>query len=224
MTGPAGEEPDGAASDRVLTVPNALSVLRLALVPVFVWVLLVAEANAWAFAILMISGVTDWLDGKLARLLRQSSRLGALLDPAADRLYIVVIPICFGLRDFIPWWLIGVIVARDVLLFATAPLLRSRGILALPVLYIGKAATFALMSAFPWLLAGRLDGIVGTICYPLGWAFLLWGVGMYLWSFVLYWLQTIMIVRTMPPAGGSAHRQPVWLHYTFPKSRRKRDP
>ncbi len=54
------------------------------------------------------------------------------------------------------------------------------------------------MSAFPWLLAGQLDSVIGTICYPIGWAFLIWGVGMYLWSFVLYWAQTIMVMRMMP--------------------------
>ncbi|MEO9328844.1 CDP-alcohol phosphatidyltransferase family protein [Gordonia aurantiaca] len=187
------------APDRILTVPNALSVLRLVLIPVFVWMLLVEKADGWAFAILMFSGFSDWLDGKLARLLDQSSRIGALLDPLADRLYIVIIPLAFGVREFIPWWLIGVIIGRDVLLFATAPLLKTRGVLALPVLYIGKAATFALMSAFPWLLAGQLDSIVGTIAYPIGWAFLLWGVGLYLWSFVLYWYQTVLVLRHMPP-------------------------
>ena len=191
-----GQEP--ALVNRIVTVPNALSLLRLLLIPVFVWLVLVVKADGWAFWVLFVSGATDWLDGKLARLLNQSSRLGELLDPAADRLYVVVIPICFGLRDIVPWWLIGVILARDVLLFATAPLLRSRGLLALPTLYVGKAATFALMSAFPMLLAGQLDSVIGTICYPIGWAFLLWGVGMYLWSFVLYWIQTIMAVRTMP--------------------------
>ncbi|MGV9672868.1 MULTISPECIES: CDP-alcohol phosphatidyltransferase family protein [unclassified Gordonia (in: high G+C Gram-positive bacteria)] len=193
-----GDDSAPATDAGFFTVPNALSVLRLALIPVFVWVLLVVKADGWAFVILMVSGFSDWLDGKLARLLGQSSRIGELLDPAADRLYVVVIPICFGLRDFVPWWLIGVIIARDVLLFATAPLLRSRGLVALPVLYVGKAATFALMSAFPWLLAGQLDSVIGTICYPIGWAFLIWGVGMYVWSFVLYWVQTIMVMRTMP--------------------------
>ncbi|MFT4396982.1 CDP-alcohol phosphatidyltransferase family protein [Gordonia lacunae] len=203
-------EPEAAttpAPGRIVTVPNALSVLRLALIPVFVWLLLVEKADGWAFAVLMFSGFSDWADGKIARLLDQSSRIGALLDPAADRLYIVIIPIAFGIREFLPWWLIGVIIARDVLLFASAPLLRSRGVLALPVLYIGKAGTFALMSAFPWLLAGQLDSIVGTIAYPIGWAFMIWGVGLYLWSFVLYWYQTILVVRLMPPrdrAGASA--------------------
>lgn len=187
-----------AGDDRIVTVPNALSALRLVLIPVFVWLLLVEKADGWAFAVLMFSGFSDWADGKLARMLNQSSKLGALLDPAADRLYIVIIPLTFGIREFVPWWLIGIIIGRDVLLFATAPLLRSRGLLALPVLYIGKAATFALMSAFPWLLAGQLDSVIGTICYPIGWAFLIWGVALYLWSFVLYWVQTILVVTRMP--------------------------
>ena len=202
------DEPRRAApeprSDAVWTVPNALSVLRLALIPVFIWVLLVEESAGWALLIVIVSGLTDWLDGKLARWLGQSSKLGALLDPAADRLYVIVIPICFGIREFVPWWLIGLIIGRDVLLFATAPLLKSRGVTALPTLYIGKAATFALMSAFPWLLGGQIDGVVGTVSHPIGWAFLLWGVGLYLWSLVLYWVQTIDVVRTMPPVSGAS--------------------
>lgn len=185
-------------SDAIWTVPNALSLARLLLIPVFIWLLLVEESAGWAFVVLFVSGVTDWLDGKLARWLGQSSRLGALLDPAADRLYVIVIPICFGIRDFVPWWLIAVIIGRDVLLFLTAPLLASRGVAALPTLYVGKAATFALMSAFPWLLTGQIDGIVGTITHPIGWAFLIWGVAMYVWTLVLYWIQTIDVVRTMP--------------------------
>ncbi|NMO00308.1 CDP-alcohol phosphatidyltransferase family protein [Gordonia sp. TBRC 11910] len=192
------------AKDQIWTVPNALSVGRLILIPVFIYVLLVAKADGWAFVILLVSGFTDWLDGKLARLLDQGSKLGALLDPAADRLYIIVIPICMGIREFVPWWLIAVIIGRDVLLFATAPLLKSRGLVALPVLYIGKAATFALMSAFPWILAGQLDSLFGDIAYPIGWAFMVWGVGLYLWSFVLYWIQTVLVVTKMPRAGRSA--------------------
>ena len=201
-TGVHGDGPDGGgepAADRYLTVPNALSVLRLALIPVFVWLLLFEKADGWALLILVFSGFSDWADGKLARWLNQSSRIGVLLDPAADRLYIVIIPIAFAIRDFLPWWLIAVIILRDVALFATGPILRSRGLVALPTLYIGKAATFALMSAFPWLLGGQLDSIIGTIAYPIGWAFMIWGVGLYLWSLVLYAYQTVLVVRQMPP-------------------------
>lgn len=192
------EHPD--RSDAVWTVPNALSVARLLLIPVFVWLLLVEESAGWAFVVLFVSGVTDWLDGKLARWLGQSSKLGALLDPAADRLYVIVIPVCFGIAGYVPWWLIGTIIGRDVLLFLTAPLLSSRGVTALPTLYVGKAATFALMSSFPWLLAGHIDGVIGTITFPIGWAFLIWGVAMYVWSLILYWIQTVAVVRTMPHA------------------------
>ncbi len=200
MNTPDRSAPDGVIPDRVITIPNALSVLRLLLIPVFCWLILVEKADGWALVVLVFSGFSDWADGKLARILDQSSKIGALLDPAADRLYIVVIPVVFGIRGILPWWIIGVIIARDVLLFATGPLLRSRGLLALPTIYIGKAATFALMSAFPLLLAGQLDSIIGTICYPIGWAFLIWGVALYLWSFVLYWYQTVLVMQRMPPA------------------------
>lgn len=200
MTDPA--EPVTPTVDRFWTVPNALSLLRLALIPVFIWLLLGRDSPGWALAVLIVSGLSDWLDGKLARWLDQSSTIGALLDPAADRLYVIIIPICFGLKGYVPWWVIGLIIARDVVLLATAPLLKTRGITALPTLYIGKAATFALMSAFPWLLGGQIDGWVGTVAYPLGWAFLIWGVGMYLWSAVLYWVQTAAVVRELPRVRG----------------------
>lgn len=189
-------------SDRVFTVPNLLSALRLALVPVFLWVLLVEEADGWAFAILFVSGLSDWADGKMARLFNQSSRLGALLDPAADRLYMLVVPIGLAIRGIVPWWLVGLLVGRDVLLLATAPLLRSRGIIALPTIYVGKAATFALMYGFPMILAGQLDSAIGDIFYPCGWAFLIWGTALYLWSFVLYWVQAVLVVRELPPVRG----------------------
>ncbi|MFT4200616.1 CDP-alcohol phosphatidyltransferase family protein [Gordonia sp. (in: high G+C Gram-positive bacteria)] len=186
-------------TDRVVTVPNALSVLRLALIPVFLYVLLVAKADGWAFAILVASGASDWLDGKLARWLDQSSSLGALLDPLADRIYIIVIPLAFGIRGIIPWWIIGILIARDALLALQIPLLRSRGLVALPVLYAGKAATFALMSSFPWILLGQLDTAVGRAVLPFGWALLIWGLALYLWTFLLYWYQVLALIRSTPP-------------------------
>ena len=89
----------GDVRDRVLTVPNALSVLRLVLVPVFLYLLLVAHANGWAVAVLMFSGFSDWADGKIARLVdNQSSRLGELLDPAVDRIYMLTVPVALAIR------------------------------------------------------------------------------------------------------------------------------
>ncbi|MGB3286843.1 CDP-alcohol phosphatidyltransferase family protein [Mycolicibacter algericus] len=184
--------------DRVLTVPNVISVTRLALIVVFGYLLLVARADGPAVAVLMLSGVSDWADGKLARLLDQSSALGALLDPAIDRLYMVAVPVAFGLRGLVPWWIIGVLLARDLLLAAVLPVLRSRGLTALPVTYIGKAGTFALMSAFPLILLGQWDALASRVVLSIGWAFLIWGLGMYLWAFVLYLVQVALVVRTMP--------------------------
>ena len=197
------------AHDRLLTVPNALSTIRLALIPVFVYLLLVAHADAWAVAILMFGGASDWADGKIARLLDQSSRLGAYLDPAVDRLYMLTIPIAFGLRGIVPWWIIAVLLARDVLLAAEMPLLRTRGITALPVVYVGKAATFALMSAFPLILLGQWDALWSRVVLACGWAFLIWGLYMYLWSFVVYAVQVVLVLRKMPPVKSREKRSPI---------------
>ncbi|MGH3635110.1 CDP-alcohol phosphatidyltransferase family protein [Mycobacterium sp.] len=188
------------AHDRVLTAPNVLSGIRLALIPVFVYLLLVAHADAWAVAILVFTGGSDWADGKIARLLNQSSRLGELLDPAVDRLYMLIVPIVFGLRGIVPWWIIATLLIRDALLALELPLLRSRGFTALPVLYLGKAATFGLMSAFPLILLGQWDALWSRVVLACGWAFLIWGLYMYLWSFVLYTAQIVLVVRRVPKA------------------------
>jgi phosphatidylglycerophosphate synthase len=197
-----------SARDRLLTAPNVLSGIRLALIPVFVYLLLFAHANAWAVAILMFTGASDWADGKIARLLNQSSKLGEYLDPAVDRLYMVTIPITFGLSGIVPWWIIAALLARDVLLAAELPLLRTRGITALPVIYVGKAATFALMSAFPLILLGQWDALWSRVVLACGWAFLIWGLYMYLWSFVVYAVQVAVVLRRMPPVKASDRGSP----------------
>jgi CDP-diacylglycerol--glycerol-3-phosphate 3-phosphatidyltransferase len=184
--------------DRVLTVPNLLSAIRLALIPVFIYLLMYAHANGWAVAILMFSGASDWADGKIARTLNQSSRLGVLLDPAVDRLYMVTVPVVMALSGIVPWWFVGTLLLRDGLLAATLPLLRSRGLTALPVTYIGKAATFALMSGFPLVLLGTWDALWSRVIGAFGWGFLIWGLYAYLWSFALYAVQMALVVRRMP--------------------------
>jgi cardiolipin synthase (CMP-forming) len=197
--GDGGHRPLAGDRDRVLTVPNALSVLRLVLVPVFLWLLLIAHSNAWAVAVLTFSGFSDWADGKIARLAaNQSSRLGALLDPAVDRIYMVTVPLALAVHGSVPWWIVLTLIARDAVLAATLPLLRSRGLSALPVTYIGKAATFALMSAFPLILLGQWDALWSRVVLACGWAFLLWGLALYLWSGVLYLVQVSMVARRMP--------------------------
>ena len=195
MTEPRGH-------DRVLTIPNVLSVVRLVLVPVFLYLLLATTAYGWTVAILMFSGFSDWADGKIARLVpNQSSRLGELLDPLVDRVYMLAVPVGLGLAGIVPWWVVGVLVGRDAVLAATLPLLRSRGVTALPVTYIGKAATFALMSGFPLVLLGQWDALWSRVIGACGWGFVIWGLGMYLWSAVLYLLQVRLVVRALPRVG-----------------------
>jgi cardiolipin synthase (CMP-forming) len=208
---PAAGGPEGRSSqirdsqpDRVMTVPNLLSMVRLALVPVFLYLLLGPHADGWATGVLMFSGASDWADGKIARMANQSSRLGALLDPLVDRIYMVTIPIAFALRGFVPWWIVAAMIARDVLLALTLPALRSRGLSALPVTYVGKAATFCLMSGFPLILLGQFDGLWSRVVLAIGWGFLIWGLAMYLWSFVLYMVQFAMVLRQMPKISGRA--------------------
>lgn len=191
--------------DRVLTVPNALSAIRLVLIAVFVYALLFAHANGWAVGILMFSGASDWADGKIARLLDQSSRLGALLDPAVDRLYMICVPVVMALSGIVPWWFVGILLARDGLLAATLPLLWSRGLSALPVTYIGKAATFALMSGFPLVLLGTWDALWSRVVGACGWAFLIWGMYGYLWAFAQYVVQMTLVIRRMPRLKHGAH-------------------
>ncbi|MGA5465491.1 CDP-alcohol phosphatidyltransferase family protein [Mycobacterium sp. NPDC050041] len=188
-----------APRDRVLTIPNALSALRLLLVPVFLWLLLVVHAYAWAVGVLMFSGFSDWADGKIARLVaNQSSRLGELLDPLVDRIYMIIVPIALAVDGCVPWWVVLTLIGRDVVLAATLPLLRPRGLTALPVTYLGKAATFALMSGFPLVLLGQWDALWSRVILAIGWAFLIWGLALYLWSAVLYLIQFTMVLRQMP--------------------------
>lgn len=179
--------------DRVLTLPNVLSLLRLAGVPLFLWLVLGPERDGLALLVLMFAGFTDYADGWLARRFNQTSRLGQMLDPAADRLYILATLIGLTVRDIVPLWLTLALVARDVMLVACVPTLRRLGYgPALPVHYLGKAATFNLLYAFPLLLLGDGTGemtTVQTLANVFGWAFAIWGSGLYWWAGVLYVVQ-----------------------------------
>ncbi|UGT72436.1 CDP-alcohol phosphatidyltransferase family protein [Nocardia gipuzkoensis] len=181
-----------------MTVPNVLSVLRLLGVPLFLWLLLIERADGWAFALLIASGVTDFLDGKLARLLDQSSRLGALLDPFVDRLFLVTTLAAFVIRGLIPWWVAAILVGRDLVLTATLSVYKRRDLPPPEVIYLGKAATFALMSALPWLLAGQMDWAAAGFGRAFGGAFLIWGTAVYVWTGVLYTGRAIAVARAIP--------------------------
>ncbi len=200
---------DVARSSHVLTIPNVLSGLRLAGVPLFLWLVLGPQADGWALLVLALSGVTDYLDGYLARRLGQTSRLGEVLDPVADRLYILAVVVGLAWRDIIPWWLALLLPARDLFLWGLVPILRTRGYSALPVHFLGKAATANLLYAFPLLLLGDGDGVVATLAEVFGWAFAIWGTGLYWWAGILYAWQVRKLMAdhdrrapTSRPVGG----------------------
>ncbi len=179
--------------DRIWTIPNVMSFARLLGVPVFLWLLLVEHADGWAFVVLVLAGISDWLDGAVARATGQMSRLGELLDPLADRLYIAATVIGLAIRGIIPWWLVVVLAARDLMLLCLLPYLRRRGLVALRVTLVGKAATFCLLWGFPFLLLSTSTGSLGTWTAALGWAFATWGVGLYWWAGISY----ISIARSL---------------------------
>jgi cardiolipin synthase len=183
-------------TDRVLTVPNALSMLRLLGVPVFLWLILGPHADGLAIVLLMVSGITDYLDGWIARRWNQISRVGQLLDPLADRLYIFATLIGLGLREILPWWFVGILVARDAVLALTLPVLRRHGRGPLEVHYLGKAATFNLLYAFPLLLLSDGSGTPALVARVLGWAFAIWGTGLYWWAGALYLQQVRSVVTS----------------------------
>lgn len=172
--------------DRIVTVPNALSLLRLLLIPVFLWLVLVQGADLVAVAVLAISGITDWADGVIARRTGQMTRLGRWLDPLVDRLTIAATLIGLALRDLVPWWLVALLAARELLLLALVPSLRRRGLTALPVHYLGKAATFALYWGFPFVLVGAGSATWEQVLGALGWAFVIWGTALYWYAAALY--------------------------------------
>ncbi len=194
----AGEAATGADRSAALvwTLPNALSALRLLGVPVFLYLVLGPEEDGWALALLVASGITDYLDGWLARKLDQQSVVGQILDPVADRLYILAVVVALALRDVVPWWVAVILPLRDALMWGLVPLLRTRGYSALPVHFLGKAATFNLLYAFPLLLLGDGEGTVATLAEVFGWAFAIWGIALYWWAGVLYAWQVRRLLAT----------------------------
>jgi cardiolipin synthase (CMP-forming) len=197
--------------DRVLTIPNGISALRLAGVPLFLWLVLgprSATADYWAVGVLMAAGISDWLDGKIARALNQASRLGQLLDPAADRLYIAATIVALAVRDVIPWWLVAVLALRELTVGAALATLRRRaGFGTLQVSFVGKAATLCLLYAFPLLFLGDHPGWGGTLARILGWAFATWGTVLYWWAAMLYLSQVKSLIGDIATSLGD-HARP----------------
>ncbi len=178
-----------SAEDRIWTVPNLLSFLRLLGVPVFLWLVLGPRADGWAIAVLAVAGFTDWLDGKIARAFNQVSKLGRIIDPAADKLYVFATIAALLVREVIPWWLAAIILGRELFVACFIPVLRKHGYRALQVHFLGKAAMFNLTYAFPLLVLASHSGWYADIARIVGWAFALWGTGLYWWAGALYVIQ-----------------------------------
>jgi cardiolipin synthase len=185
--------------DRIVTWPNVLSALRLAGVPVFLWLVTgprTTTADAIAVGLLAAAGASDWLDGKLARMLNQTSRLGQMLDPAADRLYILASLVGLAVRGIIPWWLFGALVVRETCVALALVILRRRtAYRVLQVSFVGKTATLCLMYAFPLLFLGAHGGTAAEVVRVLGWAFAIWGTALYWWAALLYLTQVRDLVK-----------------------------
>lgn len=188
-------------SDKIITVPNIISFIRLLGVPLFLW-LIIEEYDEWALVVLVVSSLTDWLDGAIARATGQITRLGQLLDPIADRAYIAAALIGLAIREIIPWWLVVLLVLRDVILAVVMWVLKRYGVVGLPVHFLGKAATFCLLYAFPMLLLGEIDWSLDTLSKVIGWAFVLWGTALYWYAGGLYVVQARQVIaaRSAAPA------------------------
>jgi cardiolipin synthase len=180
---------------RILTVPNAISFARLLGVPLFLYLLLVAEADVAAVVVLAVGGTSDWVDGYVARRLGQVSRLGALLDPLADRLYILATLVGFTVREVVPWQFAAALLTREAAMLVPLAVLRRHGYGPPPVHFLGKTATFVLLFAFPVLLLATAAPGAAAVARPIGWGLAWWGLVLYWVAGVMYAIQATRLVR-----------------------------
>ena len=184
----------GAVGTEIWTIPNLISMLRLVLVPFFLWAV-IDGSYVVALVILVVASLTDLLDGFLARRLDQITRLGQLLDPAADRLYIFAALVGLAANSLVPWWIVVVIVSRDVFLLVLGVVLANHGFGPLPVHQLGKVATFALFFGLPVIMLGLAFPAVQPVSAPIGWAITIWGAFLYWWAGVIYAIETARVIR-----------------------------
>jgi cardiolipin synthase len=179
---------------QIWTIPNVLSMLRLALVPVFLVFIVLGDYVA-ALITLVVASLSDLLDGYLARRLKQVTRLGQILDPAADRLYIFAALVGLAANQLVPWWIVVVIVGRDILLVVLGIVLANHGFGPLPVHQLGKVATFALFFGLPVIMLGLAFPSVQPVSEPIGWAITMWGAFLYWWAGIIYAIETVRVVH-----------------------------
>ena len=184
MTGPQDDE---AGLDRIATIPNAISVVRLLCVPVFLWLLFGRENRLGAALLLGGLGATDWVDGYIARHFHQVSELGKILDPVADRLLFFVGGGCILIDGSIPTWFAVAVLTREVLISAATLGLAAAGARRIDVTWFGKAGAFALMMSIPFFLGSHASDLGWQEqAEDLAWVTGLPGLALYWYSLLLY--------------------------------------
>ena len=169
----------------ILTIPNLLTFIRALGVPIFLWLLLAQDQRGWSYLVLAIGAWTDYFDGKVARWLHQESKLGAAMDPTIDRLYIAATVVGLAIKAYIPWWMVGVLLARDLWMLLMVAIYKKRSGKLFEVSFLGKSATFNLLYAFPFLLL-QGHSFWGQVAHTLGWSFAMWGIGLYILTAIDY--------------------------------------
>jgi cardiolipin synthase len=157
------------SESRVLTVPNIISVIRLLLIPVFVYLLFGRDNRAAAASLLAFLGATDWVDGYIARHFNQTSTLGKILDPTADRLLLLVSVAAIIIDGAIPWWVATLVLVREGAVAIAALVLAAMGARRIDVTWYGKAGTFGLMFAIPFFLAAKSTVGWHPLAHVLAW-------------------------------------------------------
>ncbi|MDQ3147031.1 MAG: CDP-alcohol phosphatidyltransferase family protein [Actinomycetota bacterium] len=167
--GPAVDQDRAEGTDRVLTIPNVLSVIRLACIPLFLWLLFGRDQRADAAILLAVLGATDWVDGWVARRYHQVSALGKILDPTADRLLLAVGVVAILIDGSVPVVVAVLTIVRESLVAVAALVLASMGAKRIDVTWAGKAGTFGMLFAYPLFLAGNSDLFWADTADVLAW-------------------------------------------------------
>ena len=168
------------ASSRIFTLANAVSVVRLMAIPVFLW-LVVEDQLLIAFVLLVVAVLTDFVDGMIARHMNEITKLGQFLDPFADRLFIAATVVALAIQAVVPWWFVIAVMLRDALLGIGGLVMARFGAATLPVKWWGKVATFSMLVVLPLFLLGAVFPEIGEITNPIAWVLALATV-------VLYWV------------------------------------
>lgn len=181
-------------SRKIWTVPNFISFLRIASIPFIAW-LIASHHLVSSLIVMALSGASDGLDGYIARKYNQVTLLGQVLDPIADRLLIACSVLALAIAQIIPWWIVVLVVARDMTMFVELLILAQHDYGPLPVHFVGKTGTFMLMAAIPSLIVSHIIGgltrsmLAYYLVHCLGLALCWWGIGLYWTAGIIYIIQ-----------------------------------